>query len=97
MSAVPLTHPFLGMSSVFPPEGQPNVPEGQPLSMSLSTAGLLLATRSQHGWGDRREAQVTGSRAPNSPGPSRGPGDKSVSKALYQVGLEGPEGPDLRP
>lgn len=103
MSAVPLTHPFLGMSSVFPPEGQPNVPEGQPLSMSLSTAGLLLATWSQHGWGDRREAQVTGSRAPNSPDPrefeshsesSRGPGNKSISKALYQVGLEGP---DLRP
>lgn len=103
MSVVPLTHPFLGMSSVFPPEGKPNVPEGQPLSMSLSTAWLLLATRSQHGWGDRREAQVTGSRAPNNPGPrefdshsesGRDPVDKPISKAFYQVGMEGLE---LRP
>lgn len=103
MSVVPLTHPFLGMSSIFPPEGKPNVPEGQPLSMSLSTAWLLLTMRSQHGWGDRREAQVTGSRAPNSLDPrefeshsesSRDPGDKPVSKAFYQMEMEGLE---LRP
>lgn len=43
----PVAHPFLRMTSVFPLEKKPKVPEGRPLSMSLFAARLVLATWSQ--------------------------------------------------